>query len=512
MDSAGLQGTLKRLCKKLWEHGVTDPITYVTQISYLLFLKMLEEMDNDQSLAGNSRYRSLFGSFPIGEGKEAEQIDYEPLRWSVLTSQPDNEKMLRTYRDLLPMLGEHPRLSQGAQAVFKAASVVVPTGAAMRELADIIAPISFLALDADVKGDLFELLVSELGGQKKAAQFRTPRHLIRVITQMVNPQIGKTVCDPACGSGGFLIAAYEHVLLANTSPELVKETVGPDGLPVKRGIGDKLTRAQWNFLQKGTFHGFDSDQNLLRLAAMNAVLHQFDESPLVRRDSICGSEDRWDEVQFDYILENPPFSGARGDAKRSLRIEKGDKYVLFLAHALRSLRPGGRAGIIFPNGILFGDSNSHVEVKRRLLEKFDLQAVVTLPKGMFEPYTPNPTCFFVFENSGRPSSDVWFYRVEGDGSSLRKARKFSPQRRNDFPDLLGKWPTRKVEHGRAWLVPAKKIVEGGYDLTLTALGLVEPDATKHGDPIEILESVAEKEKRVFALAEEMRRLMSDWKR
>jgi len=129
----------------------------------------------------------------------------------------------------------------------------------------------------------------------------------------------------------------------------------------------------------GTIHIFEGDKDIIRMAAMNAVLHGFDQSPIVRRDSICGGEDKWDEVQFDVILENPPFSGQRGDAKRSLRIEKGDKYVLFLAAAIRSLRPGGRAGIVLPNGILFGDTNSHLEVKKRLLADCDLQAVVTLP-------------------------------------------------------------------------------------------------------------------------------------
>lgn len=504
MDRGELQNTLKRLCNVMWEANVTNPITYVTQISYLLFLKMLEEMDAEQKEAGNGKHKPLFAKFK----QDGRELDFTPLRWSVLTSNPDNEKMLRTLRDVLPLLAEHPRLSATARAVFQNAAVVIPNGAALRRAVDVIAPISFLAFDADVKGDLFELLVSDLGSQRRAAQFRTPRHLIRVITQMVDPQIGQTVCDPACGSLGFPIAAYEHILLANTSPDLVRETIGPDGLPVRRGIGDKLTRAQWNFLQKGTLHGFESDPDILRLAAMNAVLHQFDESPLICRDSICGSEDRWDEVQFDVILENPPFSGVRGDAKRSLRVEKGDKYVLFLAHALRSLRPGGRAGIIFPNGILFGDTDSHIQVKKRLLAQFDLQAVVTLPKGMFEPYTPNPTCFFVFQNTGKPTKKSWFYRVEGDGSSLSTARKFGSQYRNDFPDLLTKWPRRRTEDGRAWFAPADKIIAGNYNMTLAGLGLVEPEKVEHAEPDEILESVAAKEARVFAVIQEMRELLA----
>src|SRR5438876_81721 len=314
---------------------------------------------------------------------------------------------------------------------------------------------------------------------------------------MVNPQIGETVCDSAGGTGGFAIAAFEHILLANTSPEFIREVLAPYGLPVKRGLGDRLKPAQWEFLQKGTLHIFEADKDIIRMAAMNAVLHGFDHSPIVRRDSIGGGEDKWDEVQFDCILENPPFSGAAQSPKRSLRVEKGDKYVLFLAAALRSLRAGGRAGIVLPNGILFGDTGSHLEVKKRLLNECDLQAVVTLPKGMFEPYTPNPTCFLIFQKTGKPTKETWFYRVEGDGSSLKKARKFGPQFRNDFPDLLAKWPTRAVEEGRAWRVPADKIIANGYNLTLASLGLVEPEKTEHAEPDEILASVAEKERRIL---------------
>jgi len=503
MDSGQIQTTLKALCKVMWDNNVTNPITYVTQISYLLFLKMLEEMDTEQKAAGNGNHRSLFGKFKA----DGDALDFDPLRWSVLTSDPDNERMLRTLRDTLPLLARHPRLSQGARAVFRNASVVIPTGAALRRAVDVIAPISFLGIDADVKGDLFEYLASELGGQKKAAQFRTPRHLIRVIVQMVNPQIGGTICDPACGSGGFLIAAYEHILLANTSPDFIQEKPGPDGLPRKIGIGDRLTRKQWDALQARTFHGFDGDQDILRMAAMNAVLHGFDQSPIVQRDSICGSEDKWDEVEFDYILENPPFSGSRGDAKRSLRVEKGDKYVLFLAHAMRSLKPGGTAGIIFPNGLLFGDTGSHRYVKERLLKEFDLQAVVTLPKGMFEPYTPNPTCFVVFQNTGRPTKRVWFFRVEGDGSSLNRARTFSPEFANDLPDLVRMWPKRSRQKGRAWTVPASAIVDNDYNMTLSSLGLTEAEPIEHAQPEEILESVAAKEARILDIVSEMQSLL-----
>jgi len=504
MDNTSLQNLLKRLCKVLWESNVTDPLTYVTQIAYLLFLKMLEEMDAEQNSSGGPKKREIFATVKL----DGDSVDFARLRWSVLTSNPDNEKMLVTLRDLLPKLAFHPALSPGARAIFDDARIVIPDGATLRRAVDLISPIHLLSEDADVKGDLFETLSSDLGQQKRSAQFRTPRHLIRVIVEMVNPEIGRTVCDSACGTGGFLIAAYEHILLANTSPEFIREVAAPGGLTVKRGVGDRLSPSQWDFLQKHTLHGFDGEQTFVRMTAMNALLHGFDHSPIVRRDSIGGSEDRWDEVQFDFILENPPFSGAAQSPKRSLRVEKGEKYVLFLAAALRSLRPGGRAGIVLPNGILFGDTHAHLEVKRRLLAECDLQAVVTLPKGMFEPYTPNPTCFLVFQKTGQPTKETWFYRVEGDGSSLKKARKFGPQFRNDFPDLLKKWPKRQTADGVAWRVPAQRIIENGYNLTLASLGLVEPEKTDHAEPEDILASVAEKERRILEIVEEMRALVT----
>jgi type I restriction enzyme M protein len=238
MDKASLQNLLKRLCKVMWEANITNPITYVTQISYLLFLKMLEEMDTEQS--DNTRRQSYFTEVKIGDAK----VDFGKLRWSVLTSDPDNGRMLETLRTLLPKLALHPALSPAARALFEDSAIVIPDGATLRKAVDTLKGQNLLGEDADVKGDLFEILVNDLGSQKKAAQFRTPRHLIRVIVEMVNPQIGQTVCDSAGGTGGFAIAAYEHILLANSSPEFIREVPAPYGLPVKRGMGDRLKPSQ----------------------------------------------------------------------------------------------------------------------------------------------------------------------------------------------------------------------------------------------------------------------------
>ena len=225
MDNASLQSLLKHLCNVMWAANVTNPITYVTQISYLLFLKMLEEMEAEQAAivapsgsvrdgkppakAGttNGKRQPIFAKAKAGD----ETVDFARLRWSVLTSDPDNDRMLRTLRDLLPKLALHPALSPAARALFEDSAIVIPDGATLRRAVDIIAPVHFLSEDADVKGDLFEILVNDLGSQKRAAQFRTPRHLIRVIVEMVDPKIGETMCDSAGGTAGFAIAAYEHI-------------------------------------------------------------------------------------------------------------------------------------------------------------------------------------------------------------------------------------------------------------------------------------------------------------
>ena len=190
MDNSSLRNFLNRLCKVIWEANVTDPLTYVTQLAYLLFLKMLEESDTEQN--GNGAGARIFVEIHLpGLDEKGKKTDFTKLRWSVLTSDPDNERMLRNLRDLLPRLGFHPSLSPGARAIFDDARIVIPDGATLRRLVDLIAPVNLTSEDADVKGDLFEMLSSDLGQQKRSAQFRTPRHLIRVIVEMVNPEIGE---------------------------------------------------------------------------------------------------------------------------------------------------------------------------------------------------------------------------------------------------------------------------------------------------------------------------------
>jgi len=316
------------------------------------------------------------------------------------------------------------------------------------------------------------------------------------------------VCDSACGTGGFLIAAYEHILLANTSPEFIREVTAPGGQVVKRGIGDKLSRSQWDFLQKHTLHGFDGEQTFVRMTAMNALLHGFDHSPIVRRDSIGGSEDRWDEVQFDFILENPPFSGAAQFAQ-ALPARRERREIRSLARR-RAPQPQARR------------TRRHRPAQRHPLRRHQRapRSEAPPPRRVRPPGRRHPAQGHVRALHAQPDllprlpenrqahreSLVLPRRrrrlIAEEGTQVR------PQFRNDFPDLLKKWPKRQTADGVAWRVPAKRIIENGYNLTLASLGLVEPEKTDHAEPEDILASVAEKEQRILKIVEEMRELVT----
>ncbi|MBM3890520.1 MAG: SAM-dependent DNA methyltransferase, partial [Verrucomicrobia bacterium] len=390
MDNTQLDSLIDRLCNKLWAAGVTNPLTYTEQISYLMFLKMLDETEADrerEARLAKRRYQSIFA------GKN------EQYRWSEWAQITDTTKLFKFVRDdvfdFLRGLSDRNDI----RAFFADAQLQIPDGHTLRDCIDLFRDFSLMDLDTDVKGDLYESLLSRLGMQAQAGQFLTPRHIIRPIVRMVNPQIGERILDPAFGTGGFLVAAYEHIKLANSDP---KNIVGQaSSLPssqdrkqdacatVLRGYGDKLSRDQWTFLKEHTFFGFDVDPHIVKLGTMNLILHDLDRSTVERRDSIAGPADKWDDEQFDVILANPPFSGSMNTnrIRDSLPVVSAKTEILFLGLMIRALRAGGRCGVIVPEGLLFGATKSHREIRRLLLEQCDLQAIVSFPSGAFKPYS-----------------------------------------------------------------------------------------------------------------------------
>jgi type I restriction enzyme M protein len=469
---------IDRLCDKLWAAGVTNPISYVEQISYLFFLKLLDEMEieNEREARITKRpHKSIFA------GKNEE---YRWSQWQHITEPKRLHKFVRD--DVFEFMGKL-RGHEQIRHVFEDAQLQIPDGHTLRDCIDLFREFNLLDLDTDAKGNLYENLLRRVGTQAQAGQFLTPRHLIRAIVKMVDPEIGQTVCDPAFGTGGFLIAAYDHIKLSNSDPKNIEDKLNGNGQMVKRGPGDKLNDKQWHLLKYGTFFGCDVDPHIVRLGMMNLILHGLENSTILRRDSIAGPPDNWDERKFEIILANPPFAGSMNKERirDSLPVSSTKTEVLFLGSMIESLADGGKCGVIVPEGLLFGSSGSHQEIRRLLLEKCDVQAVVSFPAGAFKPYSGVKTSALIF-TKGKPTKKVWFYEVTADGFSLDDNRR--PIAENHLPDLVECWQTRKISK-RSWTATAEQIRTADFKLTANRYKPVSTETVKHDAPAEILGDV-----------------------
>jgi type I restriction enzyme M protein len=473
---------LGRLNNYLWGI-IPDPRMRIQQMSFLFFLKMLEEQDialEKEARLTKRTYKSIFA------GKN------EKYRWSEWVYKSGKE-LLTFVRDEVFSFMEN--LSDGKKNIrrmFYGAKLLIPDEVVLKRALDVISEIDFSQLDSDVKGDLYEDLLNQIKSAGELGQFLTPRHVIRYMIQMINPKIGETVFDPACGTGGFLLGAYEWIKLQNSDKKLIEEYNNH-----KRGPGDKLNKKQWKFLQHETFFGQDTDQDMQRLTLMNFFLHGLEESDIKRKDTVAGPEDEEDLRRYDVVMTNPPFAGKvdKERIKKSLPIKSTKTQILFLNYVIDALKPNGRAGIILPEGTLFGTNRDDKEIRRYLLEKCQLQAVVSMPTGVFQPYAGVKTSVFIFKKKPTPKLDenekIWFFDMQGDGSSLSKAKKFGPQYKNDIPKLLELWSKDKaVEKPYSWFTPVKEIIENDYILSANTYNAYSCEETEtHREPKEILKEL-----------------------
>ncbi|MCX6741173.1 MAG: N-6 DNA methylase, partial [Candidatus Parcubacteria bacterium] len=397
----------------------------------------------------------------------------------------------------------HTNISQ----IFQGAKLLIPDEAVLKRTIEIIDTIDFSSLDTDVKGDLYETLLSSIESAGELGAFLTPRHIIRAIVEMVNPKIGETILDPACGTAGFLITAYEWVKNRNSDSKNLEERDGR-----KVGYGDKLNKEQWKFLTEKTFHGYDVGPEMVRLALMNLILHGIEGAHIRRKDTVAGAEDEDDLRRFDVVLTNPPFAGKvdRERIKSTLPVKSNKTQVLFLGYVINSLKPGGRAGIILPEGSLFGTNKDDKDIRRFFLENTKLEAVVSMPAGVFQPYAGVKTSFLVFKKKPAPKLDekerIWFFNIQGDGSSLSAAKKFGPQYKNDIPKLLELWPEQKVSKNYSWSTGVKEIAENDFILSANTYNPYSgEEEINHRDPKEILEEIEAGSRRIVQKLDEIRR-------
>ncbi len=491
MLDAELKSKINLLWDKFWSGGISNPIQAIEQMSYLIFMKRLED---EEVLREQNAKLSGEKCSPVFAG-------HEDCKWPVWTEY-SGEKMLAHVRDkVFPFLRNLGGEESLYSTYMKDAVFIIPTPSLLVEAVKIINSMHIKEQNRDTKGDLYEYLLSELKTAGKNGQFRTPRHIIKMMVEITNPKIGNIICDPACGTAGFLVGAYEHILKNNTSKGLIKKDDEGNEYNL---VGDKLSETQWEILKETTLHGFDIDQTMTRISLMNLMMHGI-AKPKIKQINTVST--RFEESNYyDIVLANPPFTGSvdESELSKEFRINTRKTEILYLELIYRLLNNGGKAAIIVPNGILFGSSNSHKQIRTLLLDKCRLEAVISMPSGVFKPYSGVGTAVLVFRKGG-PTKEVWFYDMESDGYSLDDKRTFIDGK-GDLPDILEKFKTKAVS-GKSVLVEAEKIRNNDYNFSISQYKEIKHEEIKYEPPKKIIEKALKLEQEIAQELEELRKMV-----
>ncbi|WXG46998.1 MAG: class I SAM-dependent DNA methyltransferase [Candidatus Atabeyarchaeum deiterrae] len=472
-----LKSQINKLWDRFWAGGIANPLTAIEQMSYLIFMKRLEDLDNAEekrAIARSEKHTSVFKG-------------HEDCRWSHW-KHFNAEAMLKHVQEIVfPFIKS---LTNGDDVLFsqymKDAVFVIPKASLLQEAVAIIDDLKITERNRDTQGDIYEYLLSELKTAGKNGQFRTPRHIIRMMVELVDPDIGQTICDPACGTAGFLINAYEHILKKYTSEDILK--MDEEGV-AHNLIGDKIVeKSHWNLLKRETFYGFDFDATMVRIGLMNMILHGIERPNIRYADTL--SKKFVQKAQYDIVFANPPFAGSidKNDINDAFRLDTTKTELLFFELFLNLLQVGGRAAIIVPNGVLFGSSSAHIRARKILLENCELEAVISMPSGVFQPYAGVVTAVLVFVKGGK-TDKAWFYEMRKDGYSLDQKREFIDGK-GDIPDIIRKFKKRE-ESSQSMSVPFEKIEQNGYNLSISRYKKIEGEKVEYDDPSQLIDNVLE---------------------
>ena len=487
--------SLKSKIDALWldfhSGGITNPITVIEQISYLMFIRLLDLNESRQESRAQRLGKDYVGVF---------SQEQQHLRWKNF-KQTGGDQMLKTVRDeVFPFLREDVVEKSPLGKYLENANCLIPTG---NLLVKTVNAITELPLDkGDTKGDLYEYLLSKLQTAGIAGQFRTPRHIIRAMVELLDPKPTDTVCDPACGTAGFLVGVMDYLKEKHSTPALIE--TDEDG--EKHYPGDLLEPYR-EHIQNSMFYGFDFDSTMLRIAAMNLLLHDVQSRTLHNQDTLVASfSERMPQVateHFDVILANPPFKGSidadSTDSSLKSKVKTKKSELLFLVLMLRMLNNGGRCAVIVPDGVLFGSSKAHVDVRKMLVDDNQLEAVISLPSGVFKPYAGVSTAILIFTKGGR-TDDVWFYDLLADGFSLDDKRTPQPDK-DDLPDMLKQWnngkPIAQDKRTKHFNVPVDEIRGNKYDLSINRYKEVAYEEVEYAPPKKILSQLKDLEQDIL---------------
>lgn len=501
-----ITGELKNKIDSLWDvfaaGGLTNPLEVIEQITYLMFIHDLDDTDNKNAkecaMLGLP-FKSIFSDqVEIGE----RTIDGQQLKWSTFRDFPAN-KMYETIQEwVFPFIKNlHSDKNSAYSKYMDDAIFKLPTPLVLSKVVDSLDEIYVLmgqSTEIDIRGDVYEYLLSKISTAGRNGQFRTPRHIIHMMVELMKPSPKETICDPACGTGGFLVGASDYL----------RETYRNDIL---------MNKENREHYMNHMFHGFDMDRTMLRIGAMNMMAHGV-ESPFIEyRDSL--SDQNLDTDKYSLILANPPFKGsldADSVSANLLKVAKTKKTeLLFLALFIRMLKIGGRCACIVPDGVLFGSSNAHKQIRKAIIEDNRLEAVISMPSGVFKPYAGVSTGILIFTKTGHGGTDkVWFYDMKADGYSLDDKR--SPIKENDIPDIIERFNHLDKEANRkrteqSFLVDKKEIVDNNYDLSINKYKEIVYEKVEYPPTSEILADIEELNKEIDKNLEELKVLLKGQK-
>ncbi len=502
----------------LYGGGYPDPVSNAEQLSFLFFFYLVEGIDAENKARARvlkKTYDSLFdGDWTLKNPLNAPTVGATTVprnqfRWSVWAKALSGESLVRFLRD--EVFAFFLELGQGAGHNFmNGARLTIDDPTVLTQVITLVDGLRLDASDSDTKGDLFEHVLRQIKQAGELGQFRTPRHIIRTIVEMIDPKVGETVYDPAAGTAGFLVAAFNHMRLANSSPSAITETEF-DGKVQRRGLGDRLSASQVSALQSNTFFGNDVDPKMVRLATMNLTLRGLPDVRILLRNGLTTTLDNERKTElglpldgYHVILANPPFSG-RVDKDRIVEdVKVGTTTateLLFLKYMMDSLRPGGRCGVILPEGVLFGSTGAHKELRRMLVENNRVEAVLSLPGGVFQPYSGVKTSVLFFRKGGS-TERVLFLHADNDGYKLDANHDQSIEA-DDFPALKAAYAAREtlarqwdardeaVEWTEKWwMADANTLRNNEFNLSASRYRPISTKQAVHRDPRELLDELA----------------------
>lgn len=520
----------------LYGGGYPDPMNNAEQLAFLFYFYLAEGQDRDnvsRARISKTPHASVFdGDWvlknPLNAPEEGQRsIPAERLRWSIWARAFSGENLVRFVRDeVFPFYSDVA--GRSAVNFLDGARLGIDDPTVLTQIVNLVDELRLDQADADTKGDLFEHVLRQISQAGELGQFRTPRHIIRAIVRMVDPLIGETVYDPAAGTAGFLVAAYDHIRLQNSSANAVEE-VELDGKPIRRGHGDQLSAAKWEVLANQTFYGNDVDPKMVHLATMNLTLRGLPRVHIRRRNVLTTTMDAQQKADlglpqdgYAVVLANPPFSGRLDKDRIVDDVKVGSTTateILFLKYMMDSLKPDGRCGVIVPEGVLFGSTGAHKELRRQLLENNRVEAVLSLPGGVFQPYSGVKTSVLLFSKGGT-TERVIFLHADNDGYKL-DARHDAPVDADDLPELVAafqgrtelaqRWAQR--EDSEEWLEPwwfatADEIKANDYNLSAGRYRPLSQVQAEHRDPRELLAELAAIETEIMSEIGSLREQLS----